>query len=208
MGWVIWLTCGSWTTKPAMATAGLVIMSIFARLVIFHFLIFEIPCFPFIPARKSAMGLFPLSLKLNTRMKTLKETAAQETATVVEAPQGNASKEMAPEEPKATPAIIQIGRMKIDLEVANKALHAASCKAGNLSKLALANGIGRVAKDMSGGGTLIPTVSSLADMKAKGLLGETDSKEGKAIVQLTIEQVKALNMIVDGFTMFGLCKRS
>jgi hypothetical protein len=142
-------------------------------------------------------------------MKTDTNTTTLETPIVNVTSNGKASQVMTPaEEPKAAPQYIQIGKMKIDLEVANKALHAASCKAGNLSKLALANGIGRVAKDMSGGGTLIPTVSSLADMKAKGLLGETDSKEGKAIVQLTIEQVKALNMIVDGFTMFGLCKRS
>lgn len=169
-----------------------------------------------------------VSYTKKTRMKTLQETAPQETAApdknnvkIAQAPQGKASQVIATETVETLKAriaemetkiehlgILQIGKMRIKVDDANKHLHSASCKAGNLSKVALANGIGRVAKDMSGGGTLIPTVSSLADMRAKGLLGETDSKDGKAIVQLTVDQVKALNMIVDGFATLGLCKRS
>lgn len=119
-------------------------------------------------------------------------------------PAGNLSGESAVE----TLAVLKIGKSEISLEILNRAIHAAQCAAGRIASKARETGHGRLIKDMTGGGTLIPTLAVLKDMQAAGLLGETNSKEGKQLVQGQIDQVRGLNLIVDGLALLGIHKRS
>jgi hypothetical protein len=91
---------------------------------------------------------------------------------------------------------------KIALETINARLHKAACNAGRMSSEAKRLGIGRIAKDMSGGGTLIPTLACLSDLESLGKLGDT-----KADIKARKDEIRALNMIVDGFALLGLAKR-
>lgn len=91
---------------------------------------------------------------------------------------------------------------RIALQAVNDRLHKAACNAGRMSGIAKQLGIGRVAKDMSGGGTLIPTLACLSDLESLGKLGDTKER-----IKSAKDEIRALNMIMDGFALLGLAKR-
>lgn len=103
---------------------------------------------------------------------------------------------------KISSPILTICKNKIPFEVLQKRILDAGSRAGRLSDEARKAGLGRIAKDMSGGGTLIPTLAVLSDMEALNLLGST-----KAEAQAAKLQVISLNRIIDGLIGLGLAKR-
>lgn len=134
-----------------------------------------------------------------------------ESAPVTEAvkpakPARGASQTIEPSEsPSATPneeALLKVCGNIIPLERLNKRLADARSNAGRLSATARNKGLGRIAKDMSGGGTLIPTLAVLSDLESLGLLGDT-----KQSIASAKNEIRGLNMIVDGLALLGLAKR-
>ena len=100
--------------------------------------------------------------------------------------------------------LLSFGKHKVNVARLEKTLADTYTDACRLSKVAELKGLGRVAKDMTGGGTLIPTPAVINDLYTIGELGaKTDKKTA-----LRKDRLKGLNMLVDALALLGEAKRS
>ena len=105
--------------------------------------------------------------------------------------------------PKVESVELVIPGNRISLEMLNSRVQKAAANAGRLKAKAIETGNGRLIKDMSGHGTIIPTVATLQDMAKQGLLGDNPDKVKAAIVE-----ARALNNLIDALCDLGLARRT
>jgi len=107
---------------------------------------------------------------------------------------------------KAPVMELRICKNIIPLDRLQKAINDAQALAGNARKEAQELGLGRLAKDVSGGGTLIPAPAVIGDLLKLGHFGGLD-KDEIADTRAKADFVKGLNMVVDGLALLRLARR-
>lgn len=129
-------------------------------------------------------------------------TASNEVKPAAKSKEAKADKVKAVEQVKPVVPVLKVCGNVVPIEALQTAISAAMSEAGRARSEAQKLGLGRIAKDVSGHGTLIPTVSVLNDLSKLQYFG-ADKVKAKA----KSDRIKGLNMLVDGLAMLGLAIR-